>query len=58
MSPISQVPYILYDRDFHFRLARGGVGDRCEALESITVPLGGTRYLHGPEAVGLQQVNT
>lgn len=36
----------------------GGVRDRCEALESITVPLGGTRYLHGPEAVGLQQVNT
>lgn len=55
MSQISQVLYMLYDRNFYFRLTLGG---GCEALESITIPLGGTGYMHGPEAVGLQQVNT
>lgn len=55
MSLISKVPYILYDRDFHFRLTLGG---GCEALDSIIIPLGGTEYLLGPEAVGLQQENT
>ena len=48
-------PYMPYDRDFHFRLIWGG---GCKALESITTPSGGTGYLHGPEVVGLQQVNT
>lgn len=55
MSEISRVPYILYDKDFYFGLRVGG---GCEALERITIPLGGTGCMYGPEAVGLQQVNT
>lgn len=55
MSHISQVPYIIYDKNFHFGMRVGG---SCETLEFITIPLNGTGCMNEPEAIGLQQVNT
>ena len=42
-------------QDFHFGMRVGG---SYETLEFITIPLSGTGCMNGPEAVGLQQVNT
>lgn len=53
MSQISQASYIF--NPFHFRLRVGG---GYEVLEFITISLGGTGCMHGPEAVEFQQVNT
>lgn len=53
MSQISQVLYIFSPFQFGLRVGWG-----YEVLEFITISLGGTGCMHGPEAVELQQVNT